>query len=50
VLERQGGDDPWTHTVLTSGGVVRMPEIGVEIPVAEICRDMAFPEQPEAMV
>ncbi len=45
VLGRQGAGDPWTHTVLSSDGILYMPEIGIEVPVAEIYRDIAFPEQ-----
>jgi len=32
---RLNGDDPWTTIPLTEGDVLRMPEIGIEIPVAE---------------
>jgi Uma2 family endonuclease len=45
VLQRQGAEDAWTNTVLTGDGVLRMPEIGIELPVDEIYRDIVFPDQ-----
>jgi Uma2 family endonuclease len=45
VLERQGQDATWRNTVLTGDDTLRMPEIGIEIPVAEIYEDIDFPEQ-----
>ena len=35
VHARLSGDDDWTATALTEGDVLRMPEIGIEIPVIE---------------
>jgi hypothetical protein len=35
VHSRLQGGDPWTATPLTDGDVLRMPEIGIEIPIAE---------------
>jgi Uma2 family endonuclease len=35
-LERTNGSDDWTVTALASGDILRMPEIGVEVPVAEL--------------
>jgi Uma2 family endonuclease len=32
---RLHGDDPWIATALTEGDVLRMPEIGIEIPIVE---------------
>jgi Uma2 family endonuclease len=32
---RLRSDDPWIATALTHGDVLRMPEIGIEIPIAE---------------
>jgi Uma2 family endonuclease len=32
---RTKADDPWIATALTDGEILRMPEIGIEIPVAE---------------
>jgi hypothetical protein len=45
VLERGGGNDPWTTTVLTIDDTLIMPEIGIEIPVAEIYEDISFDDQ-----
>jgi Uma2 family endonuclease len=35
-LERTNGEDDWTATALASGDILRMPEIHVEAPVAEL--------------
>ena len=35
VHARLKGEDPWIATALTNGDVLRMPEIGIEIPIAE---------------
>jgi Uma2 family endonuclease len=47
VMERGGGGEPWTLSVLTIEGVLVLPEIGIEIPVAEIYEDIEFPEPDE---
>jgi Uma2 family endonuclease len=36
VMERLGPDEPWTVSVLTIDGILGLPEIGIEVPVAEI--------------
>ena len=36
---RAQAGDPWTTTTLTDGDVLRMPEIGIEIPIAEFYED-----------
>jgi Uma2 family endonuclease len=36
VLVRANADAPWTATALTADDTLRMPELGIEIPVAEI--------------
>lgn len=36
VLERPGGEPAWRTSVLTSGDILTMPEIGIEITVAEL--------------
>ena len=36
VMERSSPDQVWQTTVLTNDDTLRMPEIGIEIPVAEI--------------
>jgi Uma2 family endonuclease len=35
VHSRLNGDDPWIATALTNGDILHMPEIGIEIPIAE---------------
>ena len=39
-------DEPWTATSLSIGDILAMPEIGVEIPVAEIFDEVDFDEPP----
>jgi Uma2 family endonuclease len=48
VLEREGPDDAWRATILTDGNVLRMPEIGIEIPVGELYEGLTFADQDEA--
>ncbi len=43
VMERRSAGDNWTVTVLTLGDVLRMPEIGIEAPIAEFYEGIAFP-------
>jgi Uma2 family endonuclease len=45
VLERASPDQPWQTTALTSGDILRIPEIGIEIPVAEIYEGVEFTDQ-----
>jgi Uma2 family endonuclease len=45
VLERQSPDDPWKTTVLTTDDTLHLPEISIEIPVAEIYEGIDFTEQ-----
>ena len=33
VLARANGDAAWSTTTLTSGDILRMPEVGAELPV-----------------
>jgi Uma2 family endonuclease len=42
--------DPWSTTALTDGDVLRMPEIGIEIPIAEFYEgtDLMLPPEPAA--
>ena len=42
VMERERSDEAWRTTTLTSGEIFRMPEIGIEIPVAEFYEDIDF--------
>jgi Uma2 family endonuclease len=45
VMQRTDGNDPWTTTVLTIDDTLDMPEIGIEIPVAEIYENIEFSDQ-----
>jgi Uma2 family endonuclease len=47
VLERQGAEETWRVVTLTSGDTLRMPEIGIDIPVAELYEDITFSEGAE---
>ena len=48
VMERAGPDEVWRTTVLTNDDILRVPEIGIEIPVAEFYEDVTFPDEGEA--
>jgi Uma2 family endonuclease len=48
VFEREGPDEVWRRTALTSNEILRIPEIGIEIPVSEFYEDIIFPDQDEA--
>ena len=43
VFERVDGESDWTATALTPDDVVRMPEIGIEVPVAEFYENVDLP-------
>ena len=45
VMERSSPDQPWQTTVLTNDDILRMPEISIEIPVAEIYDGIEFADQ-----
>lgn len=47
-MERSTADQVWQTTVLTNDDILRMPEIGIEIPVAEIYEGINFSDQDEA--
>lgn len=47
-MERERPDETWPVTTLTNYGILRMPEIGIEIPLAELYEGMTFPEDDEA--
>ena len=36
VFERAAGDAPWTASALVAGDMLRLPEAGIEIPVADL--------------
>lgn len=48
VMERSAPDQIWQTTVLTGDDILRIPETGIEIPVAEFYEDVTFPDQDEA--
>ena len=48
VMERSGPDEVWRTTVLTTDDTLRMPEIGIEIPVAELYEGITFSSEDEA--
>lgn len=47
VMERSEGAESWHTTTLKQDDTLRMPDIGIEVPVAEIYEDMDYPD-PEA--
>ena len=48
VMERSHPEQVWQATVLTQDDILRMPELGIEIPIAEIYEDITFPDQDDA--
>ncbi len=44
VFEREHGSQPFTATGLTSEDTLRMPELGIEIPLAELYEDIELPQ------
>jgi Uma2 family endonuclease len=49
VLHRNRADDPWTTNVLTNEDSLAIPELAIEIPIAEIYEDIPFPDQDDAL-
>jgi len=47
VLERDAPGDAWRAGTLTDADVLRMPEIGIEVPVGEFYEDVGFPDAAE---
>ena len=45
VMDRDRSDEAWRVTALTSGDVLRMPEIGIEVPVAEFYEELEFTDE-----
>jgi Uma2 family endonuclease len=45
VMERSSPNQAWQTTVLANDDILRMPEISIEIPVAEIYDDIEFIDQ-----
>jgi Uma2 family endonuclease len=48
VHARRDGDDPWTTVALTEGEALPLPEIDIEVPVAEFYEGVAFEETDQA--
>lgn len=44
VFERTAGDEDWLATALTGEDTLRIPEIGIEIPVAEFYENVDLPD------
>jgi len=42
VLSRAGAEDDWTAAALTAEDTLAMPEIGLEVPVAEFYEGVEF--------
>ncbi len=40
--------DVWAHDILVADSILALPEIGVELPLAELYEGIAFDEEPEA--
>jgi Uma2 family endonuclease len=49
VMERDRPDEPWRVTTLTSDDILRMPEIGIEVPVDELYTGVSFPDEEGAV-
>jgi Uma2 family endonuclease len=48
VFERERDDETWRASTLTNDDLLRMPEIGIEIPVGEFYEGITFPENSES--
>ena len=44
VFERTTPDEPWCASTLSNDDILHMPEIGIEVPVAELYENISFPE------
>jgi len=45
VLERNRPDEAWRVTTLTTGEILGMPQIDIEVPIAEFYEDVSFAEE-----
>jgi Uma2 family endonuclease len=45
VMRRDAADEAWRVTTLTNDEILRMPEIGIEVPVGELYAGVSFPEE-----
>ena len=48
VMERHQANETWRVTTLTNDDTLRMPEIGIEIPVVEFYDGISFPDEAAA--
>ena len=48
VFDRAGPDEIWRAATLTTDDLLRMPEIGIEIPVSELYENIRFADDSEA--
>ena len=48
VSDRGGPDEIWRAATLTNDDLLRMPEIGIEIPVSELYENIRFADDREA--
>ena len=48
VFERGHADETWRASTLDNDDTLRMPEVGIEIPVSEIYEEITFSDQNEA--
>ena len=39
--------DSWTHEILIAGSILALPEIGIELPLAELYEGLVFEAEPE---
>ena len=46
-MEGARPEEAWRATTLISDDILRMPEIGIEIPVGEFYEDISFPDEDE---
>ena len=44
-MERDQPNEVWEVTTLTNGDILCMPEISIEIPVAELYEDVTFGDE-----
>ena len=48
VFERTTPDEPWRASTLSNDDILHMPEMGIEVPVAELYENISFPEDSDA--
>lgn len=48
-MERASPDEIWRTTILTQDDTLHMPDIGIEVPVADIYSGITFPDTDAAI-